>query len=71
MLDAVKARCVFVERRVGSIGMCAVESVGLRNVIARYCSVRCFFVRIGIHISLSVTARPWLDLSSMKAIAGT
>ena len=70
MPDAVKAPCVFVERRVGSITMCAVESVGLGNVIERYCSVRRFFVCVGIHISIAVTARPWLNLSLMKAIAG-
>ena len=70
MPDAVQAPCVFVERRVGSITMCAVESVGLRNVIERYCSVRRFFVCVGIYISIAVTARPWLNLSLMKGIAG-
>lgn len=39
-----KARCVFIERRVGSMTMCAVESAGLRIVTARYRSVRCLFV---------------------------
>lgn len=65
-----KARCVFIERRVGSMTMCAVESAGLRIVTARYRSVRCLFVCVGIHISISVTARPWLDFSLMKVIAG-